>query len=194
MKLIGISGSLRRASCNTGLLRYCQTVLSKRSIDLTIVPPSLIKSLPLFDSDDEEKKLPESVHDLYTNYLSQADGFLFATCEYNGGISAPMKNALDWGSRDGNYFDNKPSAVIGAGGYAGTTRAQGHMRDILFNLNSKYLMGSFGSGSEIRIQIFQDEPPPFDSETGDLQGEFWQKELHKTMDAFVDWTHLLQKK
>lgn len=193
MKLIGISGSLRKASANTGLLRYCQSILSKKSVELTIVPPTLIKALPLFDSDDEGH-LPDSVRDLYQNYLSKADGFLFATCEYNGGLSAPMKNTLDWGSRDGNYFDNKPSAIIGAGGYAGTTRAQGHMRDVLFNLNSKYLSGSFGSGAEIRIQIFQDKPPPFESESGDLVGELWQKELHKTMDAFVDWTHLLQKK
>ena len=193
MRLVGISGSLRKASCNSGLLRYCQGVLKGHGVDLDIVP---IHELPLFNEDVEESERPPASIESFRDRLdkSRTDGFIFAACEYNGSISAPLKNALDWGSRKGNLFDDKPVAIIGAGGYAGTTRAQGHLRDIAFNMNMKDLRGGFGSGMEIRIQIFQDDPPPFDGD-GNLVGEFWKKEIAtKTLPGMIEWAKSLKLK
>ena len=90
-------------------------------------------------------------------------------------------------------WNEKPVCIIGAGGYAGTTRAQGHLRDICFNLNMKNLNGGFGSGREIRIEIFQESPPPF-GKSGDLESERWQGELEKTMAGLQEWAALLKKK
>jgi NAD(P)H-dependent FMN reductase len=191
MRLVGISGSLRKASCNGGLLRYCQEVLSEKGIKLDIVSPQVIGALPLFN--EEIETAPGSAVGELREHLEGADGYVFATCEYNGSISAPLKNALDWGSREGNPFDGKPVSIIGAGGYAGTTRAQGHLRDICFNLNMKNMNGGFGSGLEVRIQIFQDKPAPFD-EDGNLIGPFWQDELrNKTMPGFMKWANTINQ-
>lgn len=191
MKLIGIAGSLRKTSCNLGLLRYCKGVLEAHGARFDIIPQSLVGSLPLFNEELEGRDL-SSVHE-YREYLNDADGFIFATCEYNGSISAPLKNALDWGSREGNAFDGKPVSIIGAGGYAGTTRAQGHLRDICYNLNMRNLTGGFGSGLEIRIQIFQDTPKPFD-DTGSLVSPRWQDEIkNKTIPGYMSWVKLIKQ-
>ncbi len=174
-----------------GLLRHCQGLLATKGITLDIVPSELLGSLPLFNQDTEaDATKPGSYVDQFHTKIRGADAFLFATCEYNGSISAPMKNSIDWGSRGktGNIWNNKPVAIIGAGGYAGTTRAQGHLRDICHNVNLKNMNGEFGSGLEIRVQIFQDTPPPFDEATGSLKSAFWQKELDKTMTGLVEWT------
>ena len=192
MRIVGIAGSLRSSSCNLGLLRYCEGVLKGHSTQLDIIPQSLIGSLPLFNEELEGKHVAQ-VNE-FRDYLKSVDGFIFATCEYNGSISAPLKNALDWGSREGNVFDGKPVSIIGAGGYAGTTRAQGHLRDICFNLNMRALTGGFGSGLEIRIQTQQDDPRPFDATTGDLVSPFWQKEIsEKTMPGFLKWVELINR-
>ena len=88
--------------------------------------------LPLFNSDIESEELiPASVVD-WRERASKADAFIFSTCEYNFSISAALKNAIDWASRGpkGNLFNDKPAAVVGAGGGAGSLRAQEHLRDI----------------------------------------------------------------
>lgn len=190
MRIVGLSGSLRKASVNTGLLRYCQGVLQQQyGIELDIVP---IQELPLFNEDIESLGSTESVHAFLERCNPKStDGFIFAACEYNGSISAPLKNALDWGSRGGNVFDDKPCAIVGAGGYAGTTRGQGHLRDIAFNLNMKDMRGGFGSGLEIRLQT-TDEPAPFDAD-GNLVHDFWKKMIaDKTMPGFVSWINRLK--
>jgi chromate reductase len=191
MRIVGISGSLRKASVNTGLLRYCKQVLgNKHGIELDIVP---IHELPLFNEDVESKGSAKAVHDFLERCGAKStDGFMFAACEYNGSISAPLKNALDWGSRGGNLFDDKPCAILGAGGYAGTTRAQGHLRDIAFNLNMKDMRGGFGSGLEIRLQT-NDNPAPFDAD-GNLVHEFWRDMIaEKTIPGFISWIKTLER-
>lgn len=191
MRLVGITGSLRSTSCNLGLLRFCKGVLQGHSAKLDIIPQSLLGSLPLFNEELESEDVAAVSE--FRDYLKGADGYIFSTCEYNGSISAPLKNALDWGSRAGNAFDGKPVSIMGAGGYAGTTRAQGHLRDICFNLNMRTLTGGFGSGLEIRIQTFQDNPKPFDA-TGSLVSPSWQKEIsEKTMPGLLKWVNVIQK-
>lgn len=163
MRLLAISGSLRRASYNAGLLRAAGASLKRHGIELEIVSPSLMGALPLFNEDDEKLGHNANVAALRSQ-LAAADGFLFATTEYNASISACLKNAIDWGSRGGNHFNAKPCAIMGAGGYAGTTKAQAHLRDIASAINLHCL-----THPEMRVEIWpKDGKGPFDAATGDV--------------------------
>ena len=103
VKIIGISGSLRKASFNTGILRYLKET-KLEGIEFEIVS---IGDLPLFNQDLEnpkdESQEPKSVQKLKSK-IRGADAVFFATAEYNYGIPSPMKNALDWGSRPPTGF------------------------------------------------------------------------------------------
>ena len=93
--------------------------------------------LPLFNQDLEAGPLPPSVV-AFREKLRSADAFVFALCEYNYGVSAAIKNAIDWGSRGkdgGNLFDDKPAALVSAGGGVGGLRSQQHFRDIALFVN-----------------------------------------------------------
>jgi len=138
-----------------------------------------IGELPLFN-EDIEKVLPESIK-TYRESIKNSDGFVFATCEYNSSISAAMKNAIDWGSRGENLFNNKPAAVMGAGGYAGTTRAQSHLREVLAAINTHVL-----THPELRVEIYK-EPRPFDAKTGDLVCANTKQKVGWSMAAFAQY-------
>lgn len=134
--ILGLSGSLRRASFNSGLLRAAVEVapLGCR-IDI-----GSIREVPLYDADAESAQgLPASVQALQAQ-LQAADGLLLVTPEYNNGIPGVFKNAIDWMSRGPGlqYFKGKPVAVIGAspGGF-GTTLAQTHWLQVLRTLNTR---------------------------------------------------------
>ena len=71
--------------------------------------------------------------------MAAADGVLFACPEYNGSVSGPLKNAIDWASRSPNVWDMKPVAIMGAGGGGGTSKAQMHLRDIALVVNALVL-------------------------------------------------------
>jgi chromate reductase, NAD(P)H dehydrogenase (quinone) len=124
-KLIGISGSLRKQSYNTALLRCAATLLAKGS---TLEIKS-IGDIPLYSGDIEEKSgLPASVSALKQS-IQAADGIVIATPEYNGSIPGVLKNTLDWLSRTNldklNVLSGKPVALMGATpGGMGTTNAQ----------------------------------------------------------------------
>jgi chromate reductase len=136
MKILGISGSLRKASWNTAALRAVATMLPER-VTLDIAS---IDNLPLMNQDLEQNgKYPEPVEQFRAAVLA-ADALLFATPEYNASIPAPLKNAIDWGSRPANVFVGKPAAIIGvSGGLLGTARAQYPLRQTLGVLSVQLL-------------------------------------------------------
>lgn len=134
--ILGLSGSLRRASINTGLLRAAAE-LTPQGATLQI---GSIRDVPLYDGDLEQSEgLPPSVQTLHAQ-LQAADGVLLVTPEYNNGIPGVFKNVIDWMSRgDGlAQFKGKPVALIGAspGGF-GTTQAQTHWLPVLRTLNTR---------------------------------------------------------
>ena len=124
-KLIGISGSLRRGSLNTALLRAAAEFVPNGA-ELTV---ETIHGIPLYDADVETADgIPERVSALKKAIVA-ADGLLLATPEYNNSIPGVFKNAVDWLSRPpadiGKVFGGKPVAVLGAspGGF-GTVLSQ----------------------------------------------------------------------
>jgi chromate reductase len=128
--IAGLSGSLRRGSYNTALLRAAKSVLPINT-KLDIVEYA---DVPLYNHDIEKHQgFPEPVEALRT-VLGSADAILFATPEYNASIPGVMKNAIDWASRGPDSpLDRKPAAIIGAGGRLGTAYAQQHLRQILMH-------------------------------------------------------------
>ncbi|NNC93871.1 MAG: NAD(P)H-dependent oxidoreductase [Acidimicrobiia bacterium] len=128
--IAGLSGSLRRGSYNTALLRAAQSVLPDNT-KLDIVEYAAV---PLFNHDVEAQGLPEAVTTM-RDELGRADAILFAAPEYNWSIPGVMKNAIDWASRGSDSpLTGKPAAIMGAGGRLGTAYAQQHLRQILTHL------------------------------------------------------------
>ena len=128
--ILGLSGSLRRTSFNSGLLRAAQQV-APDGVTLTI---GSIRDVPLYDGDLETAEGIPSVVKSLVDQLAAADGLLLATPEYNNGVPGVLKNTIDWMSRgDGlKVFKGKPVAVIGASpGSFGTAHAQSHWLPVL---------------------------------------------------------------
>jgi len=129
MRILGISGSLRRGSHNTRLLRAAGDALPP-GVDL--VEWEGLAGLPAFD-EDLESSPPEPVQD-FLDAVEEADALLIATPEYNASLPGALKNALDWASRPfpDNVLKEKPAAVIGAStGLFGAVWAQAEVRKTL---------------------------------------------------------------
>lgn len=133
MKLLAISGALRKDSYNTQLLRAVRE-LAPEDMEIEIVT---LHGIPLYDGDEEDKHgLPESVKALQAR-VRDADGIIISTPEYNFSTAGVLKNGLDWLSRSGNPFKWKRVGVMGAsGGPVGTARAQYHLRQNLVGLEA----------------------------------------------------------
>ena len=136
MKIIGISGSLRQDSYNTGLLRTASLLLPPE-VDFEVLDISVF---PLYNSDIERKGLTDAIS-VAEHAIADADGVLFATPEYNYSYSGVLKNAIDWISRPPlSALSEKPVAVIGASpGRYGTARGQMNLSQLLHSINAHVL-------------------------------------------------------
>jgi len=140
MRVLGISGSLRRDSHNSALLRAAAALL----------PPGAelelwegLKAVPPYDADDDPglEWRPESLRSLDAA-IRDADVVLFATPEYNHSIPGALKNALDWLSRPlaESPLRGKPVAVVGAStGLFGAVWAQAELRKVLSAIGARVL-------------------------------------------------------
>jgi chromate reductase len=129
MRILGISGSVRRGSHNRRLLRAAGDMLPS-GVDL--VEWEGLTGLPIFDEDLEDS--PPAVVQEFLDAVAAADGILIATPEYNASLPGGLKNALDWASRPfpDNVLRDKPAAVIGAStGLFGAVWAQAEVRKVL---------------------------------------------------------------
>jgi chromate reductase, NAD(P)H dehydrogenase (quinone) len=171
MKVLAISGSLRRESHNTKLLRAAEELL----------PPSAqleffdgLAAVPPYNEDDDVDPAPPGVHRLRAA-IAAADAVLIATPEYNASIPGVLKNALDWASRPfpGNAFRGKPVAVIGAStSMFGAVWAQAELRKVL---------GAIGA----RV-IDRDLPISLAEEAFDAQFKLVDDEHHERLAEILD--------
>jgi chromate reductase len=132
IKLLGISGSLRAQSYNSGALSVVGSVLPEdMEFDVTG-----LSDLPFYNADVEQRGFPAAVESFRRN-VAAADALIFAVPEYNFSVSGVLKNALEWLSRPPNSPTNgKPCAVFGASvSPLGTARGQFHFRHICVSLN-----------------------------------------------------------
>jgi chromate reductase, NAD(P)H dehydrogenase (quinone) len=129
MRILGISGSLRRGSHNRRLLRAAGDALPPGAV---LVEWDGLRDLPAFD-EDLESTPPAVVQDLL-DAIEESDAILIATPEYNASLPGALKNALDWASRPfpDNVMRDKPAAVIGTStGLFGAVWAQAEVRKVL---------------------------------------------------------------
>jgi chromate reductase len=131
MRVLAVSGSLRRDSHNARLVRAAAEQLPP-GVDLKVYDG--LKQIPPFDEDDEAAPARE-VHE-WRAAIEEADAVLFATPEYNSSIPGQLKNALDWASRPKAEAEaallNKPVAVVGAStSMFGALWAQAELRKVL---------------------------------------------------------------
>ncbi|HYT51693.1 MAG TPA: NADPH-dependent FMN reductase [Gaiellaceae bacterium] len=137
-RILGISGSLRRDSHNTSLLRAAAEAAGP---DIEFELYDGLKQIPPYDEDDDVHPRPESVARL-NEAIAASDAVFFSTPEYNSSIPGQLKNAIDWVSRPvaTNALRNKPVAVVGAstGGF-GAVWAQAELRKVLAAVGARVL-------------------------------------------------------
>jgi chromate reductase len=174
MKILGISGSLRRESHNTSLLAAAAE-LFPHGVEFELWDG--LKAVPPYDQDEDVAEAPEAVANL-RDALAGADGVLFATPEYNSSIPGVLKNAVDWASRPiaTTPLRNKPVAVVGAStGAFGAVWAQAELRKVLAATGARVVEG------EVAVGHAQQK---FDAD-GRLADENLVEQLREVVDALV---------
>ena len=138
MRLLAISGSLRRGSYNTALL---DAAAAECPADVEFVVWHGLADIPAYDEDLDTVPPPLPVAALRAE-IDRADTVLIATPEYNASIPGALKNVLDWASRPyaANVLRNKRVAVIGAStGLLGALAAQAELRKVLETIGATVL-------------------------------------------------------
>lgn len=130
IKILALSGSLRKASYNTAAIRALKH-LAPIHIDIMI---GSIDELPLFNPDREGEHIPAL--DALNSNLRHADGLIIASPEYAHGISGPMKNALDW-LVSGDAFPYKPIMLINTSPRA--CHAQEALKEVLVTMSGNVI-------------------------------------------------------
>lgn len=176
---LGISGSLRRQSRNSGLLR-CAVGSLPEGVHMDIAD---IADLPLYNEDLEK---PASATRLIEQ-IDKADALVLACPEYNYSLAPALKNALDWPSREpGNkVLAGKPVAILGAGGGMGTSRSQYHLRQCCVCLNLRPLNKPEFFSNAFSASFDQD---------GNLVDEKLMGQVKAVVQALADWTRRLADK
>lgn len=132
MRILAISGSLRRDSHNTRLLRAAAGLLPPGA-ELEVLDPDVLRAIPHYDEDLRAAGEPASVTALRER-VAAADAVLVSTPEYNHSLPSALKNAIDWLSRPlaESPFRGKDAAVVGAStGMFGAVWAQAEARKVL---------------------------------------------------------------
>lgn len=176
LKLLGMSGSLRRASFNSALLRAATRLMPPEAT----LEVASIRGIPLYDADVEVQGIPAAVVQLKEAVVAAA-GVLLVTPEYNNGIPGVFKNTIDWLSRPSSdikrVFGAKPFAVIGAspGGF-GTTLSQAAWLPVLRTLGTQIWTGG-------RLQVSR-AASVFD-EAGNLKDPGVEEQLKQFLAGYV---------
>jgi chromate reductase len=137
VRVLGIAGSLRRASYNRALLQAACD-LAPAAVEIVTFP---LDRIPAYNGDVEAVGDPPPVVDL-KQAIRGSDALLISTPEYNFGVPGVLKNALDWASRPPfrSPLANKPVGLMGAStGHGGTRRAQEQLRQALRYPNASVL-------------------------------------------------------
>jgi len=137
VRLLGIVGSLRKASLNRALLREVGQVLPDGA---TLIEFDALGDLPLFNSDLVGTPAPVEA---LKQAIAGCDGIIFSVPEYNYSIPGALKNAIDWASRPPatSPLRGKPVGMIGSSvGMSGSMRAQYHLRQILIYSDNPVLV------------------------------------------------------
>ena len=176
MKVLGISGSLRKGSFNSAALRAAQSLVPEgMTIDI-----AEIGDIPLYNEDVRSAGMPPPV-ERFRQEIAAADALLFVSPEYNFSVPGVLKNAIDWASRPPNQpFNEKPLAIMGAsGGPLGTARGQYHLRQVLYGLNAFVLN---------KPEVFIGQAATKFDEAGNLTDQMTKEFIGKLLVSLAVWT------
>lgn len=181
LRVVGISGSLRKSSYNSSLLRAAKR-LAPKGMEVQEIS---IAEIPLYNEDLREMGYPPEVLAL-REAIAAADAVLLVTPEYNYSISGVLKNALDWISRPPNPpFVDKPLAIQSASpGSLGGARAQYHLRQICVYLDAHVLN---------QPEVFVAHADKRFDARGELIDEETSVFVQKQLIALRDWTLRLRR-
>jgi chromate reductase, NAD(P)H dehydrogenase (quinone) len=147
VRVLGISGSLRRDSYNTALLRHAGALFAAEGAEFEIYDG--LREIPPFDEDEDIEDAPAAVARVRAA-VRDADAVFFVTPEYNSSIPGALKNAVDWLSRPSlaeSALRNKPAAVVGASiGAFGAVWAQAELRKVLGAAGARVVEGEVAVG------------------------------------------------
>jgi chromate reductase len=182
VSVLGICGSLRRASYNMAALKTA-IALKPAGMNVSVAD---IAQIPPYNEDVRAEGFPPSVETL-RRQIAAADALLFACPEYNYSMPGVLKNAIDWASRPPDQpFAGKPCAIIGAAaGMAGSARAQYDLRRSCVFLDMHPL-----NKPEVLIGQAQTK---FDPE-GNLLDEVARNLIRDLMAALAGWTRQIGRK
>lgn len=139
VRLVGISGSLRRSSYSTGIL-YALAEKVRDTVDLQVVT---LEDMPLYNEDlDTGSPIPAVA--ALRQRMVESDGVVFSTPEYNHGLPGVLKNTLDWLSRPvfESCLKDKPVSIISSSkAFTGGVRAQYQLRETLISMQAHLVMG-----------------------------------------------------
>jgi chromate reductase len=176
LEVVGIAGSLRRASFNRALLKAAAE-LAPASLHITIHD---LADVPMYNADVEAVGLPAPVARL-KEAVGKAQGLLISSPEYNYGVSGVLKNTIDWLSRPprASVLAGKPAAIMGAStGMSGTARGQQQLRLALIATHSPTMT---------RPEVLVAKAPEKFSAEGQLTDEATRDFLRKFLEAFADF-------
>jgi chromate reductase len=180
MKVLGISGSLRKGSFNTAAL-HAGIELAPSGMTIEIAD---ISGIPLYNHDVQEMGFPEPVSRL-EQHIRDADALLFAVPEYNYSVPGVLKNVIDWISRVPKQpFAGKPAAMLGASnGLLGASRAHYHFNQIAAAVDLRLV-------NRPEVMIGQ-APQKFDA-NGRLTDEKSREFIGKLLMSLEQWTTQLR--
>jgi len=179
-RILGLAGSLRRASLHRGLVRAARELAPE---GVTVEPYERLGEIPFFNQDVEDEGDPAPVRDLKEK-IREADAVLIATPEYDYAIPGVLTTALDWALRSPSPLRHKPVGLVGTSpGGAGTARGQMVLRQILLHAPA-YLLPE----PQMLIPYSREK---FDVETGDLTDDQTRERIRRFLDALVEWTERL---
>ena len=175
-KILGLAGSLRRASFNRGLIRAAQELAPE---GVTVEFYDGLGKIPFFNRDVEDEGDPTPVKELKEK-IREAAAVLIATPEYDYAIPGMLSNALEWAMRSPSPLRHKPVGILGASpASAGTARGQMVLRQILLHAPA-YTMPE-------PQMLIPNAHERFDG-NGDLVDKETRERMVRFLGALVEWT------
>ena len=183
LKVLGISGSLRKASYNTALLKACAKLMPA---GMTMSGYVRLDDIPLFNQDVFDAGIPPQPK-RFRDEVMAADGLLIALPEYNFSLTAALKNAIDWGSRPPNQvFQDKPIAIFSA--------SQGPMGGARVQYDTRRILGQLWGHVLPRPEVFIGGVQSKVDAQGNITDEGTKKFLTELMVGFKTWIDRMQVK
>jgi NAD(P)H-dependent FMN reductase len=188
-KILAFSGSLREKSFNKRVLQTAIKGAEKAGAEVTFIDLSDYP-MPLFNSDEEEVTGIDENALRFQGLLTEHDGFLIASPEYNGSITGALKNAIDWASRSNDkykrseIFQGKIAAIMTASpGSFGGVRALSHLRGVLMSVGVEVL------SAEIAVSFVGDKFAGESEEMTDEKAKNTLEKLGASLAAMLRKTH-----